>query len=345
MGPCKNPSCKSYGRPHPNCKCYASFAKGGEVSFCAEDRLHDPSCEYSEPIDHHHQVSGYFAHHGINGLLNGRLESDPERYHSAIAKGHKRIDDHASSLFSSKSIEIPDTSSRLKELDEWLKKGGVTDDIQNQIYDQHEDKETTPEHFAKGGKVESNDDNKVSTLYPSQNLLLNETKGRMSQYLASQKPQEYTPKLAFDPEPDQREQEKSYHKAKEIAVHPLSILHKIQQGTIEPIHVKHFSQMYPDLNDSLQKKLTEKITEAQLKGEKPSYTTRQGLSMLLGTPLSSEMTPASIQAAQAVFQQQSQPQPSAPAKGKSKKGTSSLSKSDQSFLTSNQALVSRSQKQ
>lgn len=343
MGPCKNPSCKSYGRPHPNCKCYASFAKGGEASFCAEDRIHDPSCQFSQSVDPQHQVSGYLAQNGINGLLGDRLDSDMERYGSSIKKGHKKIQDHADSLFSSKPIDKPDTSKQMKELNDWLSKGGVIDDIQKKMYEQNEQ---TPAMLAKGGDVKAPPEDRISVLHPSQNILLNDAKGRISQYLNSQKPVENTPKLAFDPEPDQRDQEKAYQKAKEIAVNPLSILHEIKEGTIEPIHVKHFNSMYPELNDSLQKKLTENISQAQLNKEKPSYMARQGLSMLMGTPMSSEMTPQNIQAAQAVFQQQqSQPQPSAPAKGKSKKGTSSLSKSDQSFLTSNQALVSRSQKQ
>lgn len=45
--PCKNPSCKSHGRPHPNCRCYAGLAKGGAVEpFCSQDRQHDPGCGY-----------------------------------------------------------------------------------------------------------------------------------------------------------------------------------------------------------------------------------------------------------------------------------------------------------
>lgn len=44
--PCKNPSCKSFGRPHPNCRCYAELAEGGDVSFCGEDRNHREDCEY-----------------------------------------------------------------------------------------------------------------------------------------------------------------------------------------------------------------------------------------------------------------------------------------------------------
>ena len=44
--PCLNPSCKSHGKPHPNCKCYSHNAEGGEISFCSKNRPHDRSCEY-----------------------------------------------------------------------------------------------------------------------------------------------------------------------------------------------------------------------------------------------------------------------------------------------------------
>ena len=53
--PCINPSCKSYGSSHPNCRCYGGvpeaghFAKGGDVKgdhFCSKDRQHQEGCEY-----------------------------------------------------------------------------------------------------------------------------------------------------------------------------------------------------------------------------------------------------------------------------------------------------------
>lgn len=59
--PCINPSCKSYGRSHPNCRCYGGvsehtgageaghFADGGEVDkeyYCDANRTHRKGCEY-----------------------------------------------------------------------------------------------------------------------------------------------------------------------------------------------------------------------------------------------------------------------------------------------------------
>lgn len=59
--PCINPSCKSYGKSHPNCKCYGGvsehtgageagmFAEGGAVekeNYCDANRMHFKGCEY-----------------------------------------------------------------------------------------------------------------------------------------------------------------------------------------------------------------------------------------------------------------------------------------------------------
>lgn len=47
QGPCKNPSCKSHGQAHPNCRCYGGMAKGGKVEhFCSKDNKHHESCKY-----------------------------------------------------------------------------------------------------------------------------------------------------------------------------------------------------------------------------------------------------------------------------------------------------------
>lgn len=45
--PCRNPACKSHGQPHPNCKCYAFKAEGGEAkSICEAMQPHEKGCEY-----------------------------------------------------------------------------------------------------------------------------------------------------------------------------------------------------------------------------------------------------------------------------------------------------------
>ncbi len=234
-----------------------------------------------------------------------------------------------------------------ENLDEHIENGGYDQNVQKQIYDQNS---SEPQNYAKGGHVQKVDsvmaghEEGLAQHYPEQNILLNAAKGRISNYLSSIRPQENTPKLAFDDAPDLTQQKKSYNKALDLANAPLGIMREIKEGTLEPDQVKHFKALHPEMDGLLQRKITERLVKAQTDGEKPAYKIRQALSMYLGTDLSSEMSPASIQAAQSTFAvaaQQRQPQPAT----KSKKSTSSLSKSDQSFLSGPQALEKRSQRQ
>lgn len=208
-------------------------------------------------------------------------------------------------------------------------------------------KETSEQNggnFAEGGEVSIAPDNSFADIYPEQNMVMSAAKGRVAEYLRSQRPNKYPQKLPFDANPDVSAQKKSYHKALDIASNPLSVIENIKKGTLTTDHLKHFNQLYPEINSVLQKKISEKIVHAQLNGKVPSRKIRQGLSMFMGSALSSEFNPENIQAAQAVFSkqdQQSQPQDQKPVQ---KGSPSKLSKSDQSFLTGGQALQRRSQK-
>lgn len=89
--PCKNPNCKSYGHPHPNCKCYSGggneYAKGGHVHFCGSGTKHLEGCSYfadggpmpppayadggevADKPEHPSLTLGHAAaHHGLLGL-------------------------------------------------------------------------------------------------------------------------------------------------------------------------------------------------------------------------------------------------------------------------------------
>lgn len=356
--PCKNTACKSHGKPHPNCRCYGDMAEGGEVgNYCDKQQDHKEDCEYyvnmSAPVlfgEHSHlhpneAVAGYLSHHGLHGILklhHEHPETALKRYDHSIKKGHKHIEKNLEHLFSGGVSEKIDHSKQKSYIDEWINKGGAHDDIMEEIYAKN-----SPQNFADGGQVKKqktsmHHEHPISTVYPEHNTILQMTKSRVSDYLNSLKPQTNMAALPFDmatPTPDKK---KSYEKALGIAAHPLKILRKIQKGTLEPEQVKHFNAMYPELADHLQKKLTEKIMQAQLKGEKPSSKVRQSLSMFMGATLATEFTPQMIQAAQATFKVQNQK----PQEGQAPKAkTSALSKSYESLLTRNQASATRQQKQ
>lgn len=358
--PCQNSSCKSFGQSHPNCRCYSSLATGGHVKiFCSKDQKHDPGCEYfadggdvtAPSVDPQHAVSGYLAAQGLHGLLNMYKSPYLEAYHGHIKTGHKAIDAWIESLFDKEAPQQKGQEKGEKTIKDWISQGGITNDIQHEIGNQNQ-----PQMLADGGAVEKAHgllhSHPIATTSPEQNVILHAAKGRMSNYLSSLKPQSNQPKLAFDDEPDQTEQHKSYKRAVSLAANPLSILHKVKEGTIEPEHVKHLNGLHPEVNETIQKKLTHKITEAQLNGKKPSFQVRQGLSLLMGTPLSSEMSPQIIQAAQSTFMPPepppgsgAQPANQTQRSTKNKSGTRALTKSDQAFLTGGQALEKRAQKQ
>ncbi len=356
--PCKNRSCKSHGKPHPNCRCYgAGLAEGGEVTrFCDSDRMHGSGCEYyaegglvsyTEQTDPFHPTSAYVAHGGLHSLL--KMNSDTsdnaiEKYARSVKRGHKYIASEIERVFNGQSAKQDDHSKSRESIDNWISKGGAINEIQKEQESQNQ----IPQAFAEGGAVENNKEgmfhhHAIGASYPDQNVILNTIKGRASTYLSDLKPKKDQPRPVFDDEPDDSTQKKSYEKALQIAAHPMSILNKIQKGTLESEHVKHFAALYPELKDHLQKKLNEKIVMARLHDEKPSHKIRQGLSLLMGAPLSGEFLPQNIMAAQATFQR-SKPQPQG-GDAAPKKNTSALSKFSQAYLTADEAAAKRQQKQ
>ncbi len=286
-----------------------------------------------------------------SGILDALNHAD------AMAAGAKAIGHGVDSLFTGAAnagVSAYGSEKDRQRLEDYINNGGIDQNVQQQIFDDNAASGAAPQGFAEGGEVKKSapssgdvtpilkDHDGIAMHYPEHNVQMSAAKGRISGYLRSLRPAEHAPKLAFDDEPDTREQKKTYHRALDIANAPLGVLKEIGDGTIEPEHIKHLGAMYPELVGLIQKKATERVIQSQLDGKKPSYKVRQGLSMLLGTALSSELTPQGIQAAQATFAARKAPEGGdAPAP---KKGGSSLTKSDQSYLTGSQALVKRQQR-
>ena len=94
--------------------------------------------------------------------------------------------------------------------------------------------------------------------------------------------------------------------------------------------------MYPTLYSQMVNKLTNQITEAQGAGIMIPYKTRVSLSLFMGQPLDSSMTPQGIMSAQP----QPNPQQGGPAAApvnKNHRNTSSLGKTNSDYQTPLQA--------
>ncbi len=276
-------------------------------------------------------------------------------YATQVNQGNALINKSIESLFKEGVKQVPrylDSEKARDRLEKWIDDTGIDQDIQTEMSNQN----SVPQ-FAEGGAVTGMtptpkpqssmlNDNPIAQIYPDQNAMIQTAKGRISNYLRGLKPAGDVSRLPFDPEPDQRKRKRTYQRALTIALDPLSIMGHVRNGTLEPEHVQHFTAMYPELGRTLQNRLTSQIVNSQLSGKKPNFAVRQGLSLLLGTPLSSELLPQNIQAAQATFrrlsQNQSQTQQGAQTAQK-RPSRSRLSKTDQAFLTGTQALATRQQ--
>lgn len=103
----------------------------------------------------------------------------------------------------------------------------------------------------------------------------------------------------LDPEPKASPQQKQrYQNALKIAEQPMLVLDKLKKGTLSTDDVKDLHNLYPALYDKVAAKLMNNLNTAVSEGHPPPYHTRMSLSLFLGQPLDSTMTPEAIQATQ-----------------------------------------------
>lgn len=176
---------------------------------------------------------------------------------------------------------------------------------------------------------------KTSYYLPAHAEAMGETSGRVVQYLNSIRPKvEKTSPLDSDLKPSKPETAQ-YQRALQIAEQPLVVLDAVKNGSITPQDVLHLKNMYPSLYDKMAMQMTQEVSEHVGSGENVPYRTRLGMSLFLGQPLDSSMTPQSIQTTQSTFVPKNPPMP----QGAPKRSMNSLSKMGQLYQTPQQARV------
>lgn len=266
-------------------------------------------------------------------------------YATDMGRGALKINKGITGLFQGGAQQLVDEATH--EDQEKIKKFVSEGTLNRQIQSQSGQDATIPA-YAEGGEVTKplpappvlGADSAIAKHFPEQNILLQAAKGRVNNYLNGLRPQEHQAKLPFDKPMKNAEAERKYGKAVAIAAQPLSILNHVAKGTLTPESLGHFVQMYPEVHQELSKRMTEKITELQAKEEMIPYRLRQSMSLFLGAPLDSTLTPGAMRAAQAVYSQ-SPGQPPAPPVTKSKRNTSKLGKVAEDAYTSDQAAAKR----
>ncbi len=258
----------------------------------------------------------------LKALSSGRVEKlwNVLDDASKISKGAMKINTSVEGLFKAgiaPSIDVPSDKDREK-LKSFVDDGGLQGSV-NQVL-QNPDKDS-------GNSTDQ-----------EHGMDFSQVQGRVATYLQNLRPQD-TQRLPMDTKHKSPEAERQYNKAVDIALQPLSILDKVKKGNVTQEDMKHFVGMFPELHQYLGEKIQAKLIDGVVKESKPSFKTRQALSMFLASPLESSLTPGHIQAAQAVFANQKAGQP-APMKPK-KASSASGEKLAQSYLTQEQAAQKR----
>lgn len=106
----------------------------------------------------------------------------------------------------------------------------------------------------------------------------------------------------------------AFNRALDIAENPLIVLQSVKEGTIVPQDLITLQNVAPGLYARMKQKLTQELVDFSAEENDIPYKTRLGLSLFLGQPLDSTMTPMAIQAMQpmAPAAPQQMPQPNKP---------------------------------
>lgn len=300
--------------------------------------------------------------YAVPAILNALGHEAPEaagaalEHADSIVKGNALLKKAIDGVFSGgKAARLEISSKNKDKIRDFVEGGGVTQQTQNQLQMSQPAQMAPVQNFAEGGMVKAYKPppppnpnappDRLGSVYPAQNMLMTAAKGRVYDYLNNMRPKDDPPAAPFDVKVKNTAAEKKYDKALDIAASPVSVLHHIQNGTLDIEHMQHMKQMWPEVYNQMAKSLTQRISEEQIKGQKPSYKVRQSMSLFLGAPLDSSMKPENIMAAQNVFMRQNQQKSQAGQPAKAKKGSSSaLTKVSENYRTPNQSAESRQAK-
>lgn len=151
---------------------------------------------------------------------------------------------------------------------------------------------------------------------------------RAVQYLDSIKPKEQRLGIMDKPLPISEEQKQGYDRQVALVQQPLMVFGHIKQGTLIPEDLQTIQAVYPELYTKMVDQLTEEMVTATTKGHIVPLHVRQTLSLFVGVPLDSDLTPQGVLATQ-----QPKAQDQGPNAGALKTNKGSLSKMPQNYQT------------
>lgn len=305
---CRNPACKNYGQSHPNCKCGppAHMSEGGFIDgehFCSKHQVHNSKCQHfaeggeieanlkfaQNPRE---SLTHYALHQGLLGQLTklGRKE-DIEHYVKDTRKGSRALDRFS---FSEKQDEPEANKEERHKLKEHL------DTLQ-----------ANPHKLLELG-------GNLSEVLPDHAVALAAHTAHTLNYIDGIKPKNVQNAPLDAVNPPSKAKDRSYDRQLDIIQNPLLVLKHAKNGTLQSKDLQTLHSVYPLLGTQIADKVRQHIIDAKTNGKDIPYHQKRSLSMLMGEPLQSTMTPASMQA---IIQSQApkqQPQPNSKSKGPKK---------------------------
>lgn len=136
---------------------------------------------------------------------------------------------------------------------------------------------------------------------PDEAVAATTTSARVTQYLASLKPSTAPQGILDSKQVPSKAAEARFNNALDIALNPLLVLGKLKNGNITINDIKDLNAMYPNIYAKMRDKMFNQIIELKTKEKEIPYQLRMNLSMFLGQPLDSTMTPQAVMAAQSIM--------------------------------------------
>lgn len=179
----------------------------------------------------------------------------------------------------------------------------------------------------------------IDHYFPDHKMATAQMTASAQSYLNSLKPTQQK-QMPLDSEaPVSKIAEMTYDRQLGIAQQPLLVLKYAKEGTLMPLDVKTLNTIYPGLHSKIVDLLNQNLIQAKAENIHIPYDVRQSLSLLMGTPLDSTMTQASMQAIiGSVRPVQRQAQAPATKTGASKISVAQMNKVNSMYATPQQAL-------
>lgn len=163
-----------------------------------------------------------------------------------------------------------------------------------------------------------NSSNPVGHYMPDTNSAMSATVGRAVQYLQGIRPKVDQPTPLDLPLKPSRAANSDYIRQLAIVQQPAMVMDHIATGDLTHNDIMTLHTVYPSAYQRMASKVSDQLIK-QAQGDKPiPYATKQALSLFMGQPLESSLSPMNIMAAQSSGASESPQQPQAPEMTKKK---------------------------